>query len=105
VAQVPVRRPDLQRVREAPLMGPGHSGPERSEAPKEVPDNVRRMAAILARHKHVTYLRPGQAGVPFHTATWIEADAEDPREDGTTVTVSRMDLGPLCSYLEARLGH
>ena len=87
-------------------MGPGNADTGPGGMPTEVPDNnVRRMEALLARHKHVTYLRPGQAGVPFHTATWIEADAEDPREDGTTVTVSRMDLGPLCSYLEARLGH
>lgn len=69
-----------------------------------VPDNVKRMQAILARHKHVTYLRPGQAGVAHHTATWIEVDIEDPRIDGTPVTVSRTDLGPLCNYLEARLG-
>jgi hypothetical protein len=82
-------------------MGPA----ERPAAePTAVPDNVVRLAAILARHKHVTYLRPGQAGVPFHTATWIEADAEDPRIDGTPVTVSREDLGPLCNYLEARFG-
>lgn len=82
----------------------GPHEPERAKAPAEVPDNVRRMEAILARHRHVTYLKPGQAGVPHHTATWIEADPEDPRIDGTTVTVSREDLGPLCSYLEARLG-
>lgn len=80
------------------------AGPGGRQPPADVPDNVTRMQAILARHRHLTYLRPGQAGVAHHTVTWIEVDIDDPTGDGTPVTVSRMDLGPLCSYLEARLG-
>jgi hypothetical protein len=64
-------------------------------------DEVTRMQEFIARHPEVAWLRPGQAGVPEHTATWIEADA-DPRVDGTTVTVSRYRLGPLVDYLVAR---
>jgi hypothetical protein len=82
------------------MMGPS----DRTAAPREVPDNVTRMQAILDRHRHLTYLRPGQAGVAHHTVTWIDVDTEDAQGDGTPVTVSRMDLGMLCSYLEARLG-
>ena len=74
------------------------------EGAAEVPYIVKRMQPILERHRHLTYLRPGQAGVAHHTVTWIEVDIDDPTGDGTPVTVSRMDLGPLCSYLEARLG-
>ena len=65
------------------------------------PDSVERMRAFLERHPHVTWLRPGQAGVAEHTATWLEADA-DPRIDGASVTVS-WPLALLVSYLEARL--
>jgi hypothetical protein len=64
-------------------------------------DEVTRMKAFLERHPQVSWLRPGQAGVPDHTATWIEADA-DPRVDGTPVTVSRYRLGHLVDYLMAR---
>ena len=81
-------------------MGPGERAATQSA---EVPDNVKRMRAILATHGHVTWLQPGQAGVADHTATWIEASA-DPRIDGTPVTVSREMLGMLADYLEARFG-
>jgi hypothetical protein len=67
------------------------------------PDDVKRMKEFLERHPHVTWLRPGMAGVTDQTATWIETDA-DPRIDGTPVTVSRFWLGHLVDYLEARFG-
>ena len=67
------------------------------------PDHVTRMTALLERNPHLTWLRPGQAGVSDPTATWIEADP-DPRIDGTPVTVSRETLGMLVDYLEARFG-
>jgi hypothetical protein len=67
------------------------------------PDHVTRMKELLRRHRHVTWLRPGQVGVALPTATWLEVDA-DPRIDGTAVTVSRETLGMLVDYLEARLG-
>lgn len=62
------------------------------------------MKALLKRNPHMTWLQPGQAGVPHHTATWIDVDIDDPRGDGAAVTVSREDLGMLVNYLEARLG-
>jgi len=65
-------------------------------------DHVTRMQALQERHPHVTWLRPGQAGVSDHTATWIEA-SPDHRIDGTPVTVSRESLGQLVDYLMARL--
>jgi len=71
-----------------------------SEAGKRLGD-VERMKAFLTRHPHVTWLRPGMAGVTVQTATWIETSA-DPRVDGTPVTVSRVWLGHLVDYLEAR---
>ncbi len=64
-------------------------------------DDVQRMQAFLKDHPHVTWLRPGMAGVTDQTATWIETDA-DPRIDGTPVTVSRFRLGHLVDYLKAR---
>jgi hypothetical protein len=64
-------------------------------------DDVARMQEFIKRHPEVSWLRPGQAGVAEHTATWIDAD-RDPREDGTPVTVSRTELGRLVDYLEAR---
>jgi hypothetical protein len=67
------------------------------------PDHVARMVAFLARHRQVSILMPGQAGVTRPTATWLEAD-KDPRIDGTPVTVSRDHLGFLMDYLEARFG-
>jgi hypothetical protein len=66
-----------------------------------MPDDVQRMQEFLGRHPHVSWLRPGTAGVMDQTATWIETSA-DPRVDGTPVTVSRFWLGQLVDYLEAR---
>jgi hypothetical protein len=66
-------------------------------------DRAVKMRAILARHPHVSLLRPGEAGVAQHMATWIEVSA-DPRIDGTPVTLSRDSLSLLATYLEARLG-
>lgn len=65
------------------------------------PDHVTEMREFLKRHPLVTYLKPGQAGVARHTATWLEVDA-DPAVDGTPVTVSRDYLGELVAYLKAR---
>jgi hypothetical protein len=62
-------------------------------------DDVVRMLAFLKRHQEVTWLRPGQAGVADHTATWIDAG---PDQEGTPVTVSQKDLGRLVDYLEDR---
>lgn len=80
------------------LMGPGG----RTAASQGAPDHITRMRALLERHPHVTWLRPGQAGVRDHTATWLEIDG-DPRINGTPVTVSRESLGHLVDYLIARL--
>jgi hypothetical protein len=78
-------------------MGPGN------EATFGAPDHVTRMKALMKRHRGLAWLRPGQAGVAHHTATWLETSA-DHRIDGTPVTVSRETLGMLVDYLEARLG-
>jgi len=80
----------------------GPHGPVPLGAAGGTPDHVKRMEALLERHKHVTWLRPGQVGVAWHTATWVEVDG-DPRIDGTPVTVSRETLGLLVDYLIARL--
>lgn len=80
-------------------------GPGRGQAPYSraggSPDHAKRMNAFKERHPHVTFLQPGQAGVAWPTATWIEVDV-DPRIDGTTVTASREMLGHLLDYLIAK---
>lgn len=73
-----------------------------TERPRDIPDNVTRMNKVLGRHPTITWLRPGQAGVGEHTATWLEAHA-DPRIDGAPMTVC-LPLGLLVDYLEARFG-
>ena len=83
------------------MMGPGFSD-WRGEKPREIPDHVAEMDEWRRRHRHVTWLRPGQAGVAEHTATWLEADA-DPAIDGAPVTVT-LPLGSLLAFLRARFG-
>jgi len=84
--------------------GPGGASRRAPRAPSAAQasvDHVTRMREFLARHPEVSWLRPGQAGVAQHTATWTEPDP-DPEKGETAVTVSRLHLGWLVEYLEAR---
>jgi hypothetical protein len=83
--------------------GPGGAAHRPLSAAQVSVDHVIRMREFLASHPEVSWLRPGQAGVAQHTATWTEPDP-DPEKGETAVTVSRVHLGWLVEYLEARFG-
>ena len=64
-------------------------------------DWVAEMKAIEARHRHLTWLRPGAHPVTRDTASWMHIGVAG--DEGRAMIASRDSLPELVEYLQATL--